>query len=191
MSKVDLAIQKVGLATSIIRTGGNVDTYTLIKPKAKVQSTAYDFEAWLPTDSTVVVGDLLRVTFALKTIDYLVVNAVEDERAGQFFKYNARVIKCNHTITVKDYDSTTQTFTNTATGVPCLIVDGGTLQMSDKGVVLPGFGGTDGTYYLYCQPNSIDRKSAIVDENNRNLKISGNINPYFADGLIEIPVKVE
>jgi len=191
MSKVDAAIAKVGLPASIVRAAGDLDTYILVSPKARSASASFEFEAWLPTDSGATFGDLVQVTFKNQTISYLIVNLVEDERAGQFFKFNARVARCNHTITVKDYDGTTKQFTTTKTGVPCLITDGGTMQMSDMGVVLPGFGGKDGTYYLYCQPNGIDRKSVLTDEDNNRLKISGEINPYFAKGLVEIPVKVE
>ena len=192
MSKVDQAIKKAGLSASIVRTPDNIETYVLIaKPKAKTAGTSYDFEAWMQTDSGVVSGDLIQIAFENGVVNYLAINVVEDERAGQFFKYNVRLLRCNHTITVKDFDDTTKEFAATTTGVPCLIIDGGASQMSDMGVVVPGFAGKDETQYLYCQPNSINKKSAITDEDGNDLEIAGEINPYFAAGIIEAKVKLK
>jgi len=185
---VNSAIQDVGLAAVIKRSSGDISTYIYIKPKLK--AGGYEFEAWLPTDCGVVDGDLIEVTGSLSTDNYFVSNLVPDERAGDFFKYNAKLFRCNHTIAIKSYNKTTKRFDDEQTGVPCLIIDGGASQMSDRGMMIPGFSGKDDTYYLYCQFGILDRKSKIVDEGNRALEVAGSINPYFAKGLVEVPVKV-
>jgi hypothetical protein len=186
---VNDAIQSVGVAGVIKRTPTDINIYVYIKPKLK--AVTHEYEAWFETDSGVVDGDLIAVTVGGSLTYYLVAGLVPDERASEFFKYNAKLFRCNHTIKTLILDDTTKKFVDGITGIPCLITDGGITQMSDRGVVLPGFGGKDDTYSLYCQPNGITRKSALVDDDGRQLKISGNINPYFAKGIYEISIKLE
>lgn len=186
---VNDAIESVGVAATIKRDAGDVATTVYIKPKLK--AATYEYEAWLKTDSTIVDGDLVEVTVGGALTYYLLAGLVPDERVGDFFKYNAKLFRCNHTISIKDLDDDTKKFVVTKADIPCLIIDGNLTQMSDRGVVLPGFGGKDTTYYLYCQPNGITRKSALIDDGDRQLKITGTINPYYSKGLYEISVKLE
>jgi len=186
---VNPAIQDVGLAAIIKRSAGDVSTYVYIKPKSK--AGGYEFEAWLPTDCGVVDGDLIEVAGTYATENYFVINIVPDDRAGDFFKFNVKLFRCNHIVAIKSYNKTTKKFDSVQTGVPCLIIDGGAIQMSDRAVIIPGFNGKDGSYFLYCQPNGINRNSVIIDDAGVLLKIAGTINPYFAKGLIEVTVKAE
>ena len=189
---VNASIVDVGLPASIIRTAGDISTSIYIKPKAK-SGASYDFNAWMTTDSGAVVGDLVNVTFELKTISYLVITLVEDERAGEFFKYNVKLMRCNRTVTVKKWVAGSNDFTDSVTDVPCLITgDRAVTVDSDRAVVIPGFAAKDNTYYMYIQPNDIGKEDKLVDDKGISLSISGGVNPYFADGsLHEIQVKIE
>jgi hypothetical protein len=185
MAGIDETIKEIGLATTIIRAAGDVETYTYIKPKLK--SAPFDYEGWMMTDSTVVAGDLILAS----SNHYLIVGLSKDERVGEFFKYNVRLFRCNHTIDIKQFNRAQKSFTEIKSNIPCLIVDKGITQISDKGLVTPGFSGTDDSYSLYCQPNEIKDTYVLNDDANNKLRVAGEINPYFADGLICIPVKIE
>jgi hypothetical protein len=185
---VNSTIEEIGQAVTLVRDT-NVSTYAYINPKLK--AATYEYVAWFKTDSGVVAGDLVLASIATQATNFLVAGLSPDERVDEFLKINARLLRCNHTISLKSLDNTSKKFVAGTTDIPCLIIDGSLTQMSDRGVVTPGFGGKDQTYYLYCQPSGITSKTVIVDDGNRNLKIAGSINPFYAEGLIELQVKLE
>ena len=186
MSAVDDAIKDVGLAVTIIRSAGNIDTYAYVSPKIQKY---HERDALFPTDSGVTDGDLLQTG----NYSFLVRSIMRDERAGEFFMYRIKLFHCNATIAVKEYNSTTKTFTTVKSNVPCCIIDDASaMSTSDRAVVMPGYAGRDNLYYLYVQSSAgITKNSILVDENNRSLRVSGSINPYSAKGLLEVPVKLE
>lgn len=186
---VDDILKSVGATCTIIRTGGNVDTYLYINPKGSFEKSApYERNAMMPTDSGVVEGDLIQYLS-----DYfLAVSVFQDRRVGEFFYNKVRLFRCNNTITVKAYNSTTKVFADSKTGVPCLVIDSNAYLTSDRGVVVPGFSGRDDIYYLYAQQSAgIGKNSILVDASSNHLRVADNINFYFASGLIEAPVKLE
>ena len=186
MSAVDQAIQDVGLAATIVRSSGNLSTYAYISPKVKQY---YERDALFPTDSGIADGDLLLASGNY----YLVRSLIKDERSGEFFMYRAKLFICNNLVTRKEYNSSTKAFAINTTNISCLIIDAATaMTMSDRAVVMPGFSGKDNLYYLYAQSVAgITKNSLIEDDSSRSLRVSGNINPYFARGLVEVPVKIE
>lgn len=185
MGGIDETIREIGLAITIVREAGDVETYAYVKPKLK-QAT-YDYEAWFMTDSGVVLGDLILSS----GIHYLVVGISRDERVQEFFKYNVRLYRCSHTVTVKRFSRDDKDFVVTIADIPCLIVDQGIMQLTDKAIAIPGFSGTDDSYSLYCQPHDIKDDDVLVSNTGNKLRISGDLNPFFAEGLISVPVKVE
>lgn len=192
MGAVDDVIKSVGVSSTIIRTIGNLSTWLYISPKGSFLGSraAYEREAMVPTDSGIVIGDLVH--FAN---DYfLVVSLFEDRRVSEFFYYKAKLYRCNETITVQAYNATTKSFANSNTGIRCLIVSSQAALDSDKGVVIPGFRGSDDVFYLYAQKSSlsgITKNSILIDSSLNKLRVGNGINPYFASGLIEVPVKME
>lgn len=182
---LDDTIKEIGLAATIVREPTSVSTYAYIKPKLK--SAPYDYEAWMMVTSGVVSGDLIFCNSAY----YLVVGVSKDERVGQFFKYNVRLFRCNHTISIREYARGSKTFDEVKADVPCLVVDKGITQITDRGLVTPGFSGKDDSYSLYCQPNDIKEKYVFADDSGNKLRIAGELNPYFVDGLYCISVTIE
>ena len=185
MPGIDETIEAIGLAATIVRAAGDVSTYIYIDPKLK--SAPYDYKSWMMTDSTVVSGDLILMS----GYHYLVVGVSKDERVGEFFKYNVRLFRCNHVISVNIYDRPNRKFTSVKTDIPCLVVDKGIAQITDKGLIIPGFSGTDESFTLYCQPNGITEENVLQDENGNSLRPAGVISPYFTDGLVAIPFTME
>lgn len=183
---VDAAIKDVGLAATIVRAVGDVATYVYLKPKAKLAND-FQFEAWLTTVSGVVNGDLVLYDGGY----YLVANVVPDKRAGDFFKVGVVLYRCNNTISTRGYDKDSKKFIALVSDIPCLVIDTGMLQMSDKAVVLPVYTGRDSSYTVICQPNEIDRNSKLIDDTGISLSIAGEVNPYFVKGLVQFPVKIE
>lgn len=188
MSVIDQVLQTVGEAVTIIRTGGNISTYLYINPKGSWSTKAYyERDGMMPTDSGVVVGDLISHL----TNYYLITALFEDRRVGEFFYYKTRLFKCNKNVTIRAYNDTTKEFANASTNVPCLIADTNAMTSSDKAIVIPGFGGRDNVYYMYIQSSSGITKNSIIVDGSTSFKVAGNVNPFFAGGLYEVPLKIE
>jgi len=187
MSSVDAAIKAVGIPAVIERDAGDVSTDLYIYPKAAGGHT-FERNAMLPTTSGVVSGDLILAG----GVYYLARSVLQDRRVSTFFVNRARLLVCNNVVTIRAYDDTSKAFIDAKTGVPCAIIDSsGAMALSDRGVVTPGFTGKDDTYRMFAQSsNGINRKSAFVDENSVSLSSNGEANPYFAEGLVEVPVKI-
>lgn len=182
---VDQTIKDVGIAATIVRTSGNLSTYVYIYPKAPAQRN-WERESLLPTDSGLADGDLILASGKY----YLVTSWLQDERVGEVFLYKAKLICCNDAVSVKAYSG--GNWIDEKTNVPCLILDGTSMAMSDRGIVVPGFSGKDDVHYLYIQSSAgVDRNSLIVDSSNRSLRVAGGPNPYYSKGLLEVPVRLE
>lgn len=182
---IDDTIADIGLDATIIRAAGDIDTHLYVKPKLK--SSPYDYEGWAKTADDITSGDLVLYNGGY----YLVVGVSADKRAGDFFKNNIRLFRCDAEITLITYNTTTRDFTPSSTTIPCLILDGGITMTSDAAIAVPNVGGSDKTHYLYCQPNDIDRKTTFKDQYGTAFKVGGSPNRYFASGLIEVSIKAE
>ena len=187
------SIQHIGLPATIIRTSGNITTYAAIRPIAKAASYSsmpFEREGMFPTTSGVVKGDLIL----FDDLYYLVVNARRQNTAGDYLMDRVRLFECNHIVTVKNQDETTKAWVVKTSSVPCLIISQSDRAniATDRSVILKDYRGQDAGYVLFCQSTAgIDRKSRIIDENNVPLSVTGNVDPYFVNGLIEVQVKIE
>lgn len=187
-SSIDAVLKTVGEAVTIIRTGGNISTYLYISPKGSWLTRAYyERDGMMPTDSGIVVGDLISHL----TNYYLVTALFDDRRVGEFFYYKVRLFKCNKSITIRAYNDTTKEFANASTNVPCLIIDTNAMTASDRAVAVPGFGGRDNVYYMYIQSSSGITKNSIIVDGSTSFRVAGNVNPYFTTGVYEVPLKIE
>lgn len=190
---LDDLIQQVGIEATIVRDAGNVDTYVYIDPRIKNTSfntMPFERQAMLATTAGIVEGDLLLAGGDY----YLVISAIKDQRAGEYWADKARLFRCNHTVSIKAYNETTKQFAVTKSNVPCLIVSQSDRMRiaTDRGVVLPTYKGQDADYGLFIQASSgVDKNSRMVDENNYPLSVCANINPYFVKGLLDVPVRID
>jgi len=188
-SPVDATLQAVGEPITIIRTGGNVSTHFYMSPKGiAVGRKPYERDVMMPTVSGVLCGDLILH----RNENYLVVYVFEDRRVGEFFYYKVGLYKCNLIVSVKKYNAGTKAFADTQTGVKCLIVGDSASTPSDRGIAIPTRMGRDDVYYVYAQASAgIDKNSILVDANSNHFRVMEGINLFFADGLVEAPVKLE
>ena len=182
---IDDTIEDIGLPATIIRATGNIDTHFYVKPKLK--SSPYDYEGWAKTSDDIASGDLVLYNEGY----YLIVGVSPDKRAGDFFKNNIRLFRCDAEIKLRTYIPATRKWTDASIAIPCLILDGGITMTSDMAMAVPNVGGSDKTHFLYCQPNSINRKTVFKDQYGTAFKVSGSPNRYFASGIIEVSIKAE
>lgn len=188
---LDDLIQEVGMAATIVRDAGNIETYAYIDPKVKSTSfntMPFEREGMFPTTATVAEGDLLLAGGDY----YLVIGVRKDQRAGEYWGDKARLFRCNHTVTIREFVS--GAFAITKSNIPCLLVSQSDRMRiaTDRGVVLPAYKGQDADYAMFVQTTSgVDKNSRMVDENNYPLSVCGNINPYFVKGLLDVPVRID
>ena len=179
---------KNGIPTTIIRSAGNVSTYVDISAKVKL-NYSYELLASFPASSGVVAGDLILAS----GIYYLIPYVIKDEFKGRIFSIKTRLFTCNRTVSISAQDATTKKFGVTKTDVHCLVVDQNNVMVeSDLGVAVPGMRGTkDISYFLYMQTIPELTKNSMFMDGTRKLRITGNLNPYYAAGITEVPVKIE
>lgn len=187
MSSVDDVLATVGEAVTILRGAGNVSTFFYIYPP-KTISMLHGVDAMLPTTSGILGGDLIQHG----SIYYLVVGVYQDKRAGEFFNYKVRLLKCNSVVTLRTQNSTTKQFANATTGVRCLIASGGDSSLEDKSQIISRYNGRDNFYDCYLQASvGLTKNNLLVDGAGKVFRVSEELDSFFASGIIRAKIKQE
>lgn len=189
MSQVNSVLRRVGEACTIIRAGGNVSTHLYINPKGSFERSApYERTCMMPTDSGVVEGDLIQHLSDY----YLVISAFQDRRVGTFFYNKVRLFKCNSTVTIRAQNPTTKQFGDVGTGVHCLIVQVSSEGAEDRGIVVPRYSGKDKLFNCFLSGSAgISKNNILVDEAERQFRVTDDINPLYANGVTMAMLKWE
>lgn len=189
MSAVDDVIKTVGIACTLIRTGGNVSTFFYANPKDNWSSgVPYERSVMMPTDSSIVSGDIV----SQGSDYYLAVNTLEDRRAGEFFYYRVRMYKCNSLVTIRSQNPTTKLFVDSSTNVQCLITQLSSETSEDKSIVVPQYSGRDKLFNCFMPSSkNLNKNQILVDASGRQFRVTENMDPLYAVGVVRAMVKWE
>lgn len=194
MSELDETIRIAGRSTTIVRDAGNVGTFMysdktgLIIGKRKSEPYFdYEVAAWLPSDSTVVSGDLI-----LQGSTYYLVMSVDQDYIGDDLqRYSCMLYECNSVVSLYSYnDISRQHDTLVKAGVNCLITQvRASAQKEDKNIAIKGYGGKRQPFqYFMRDSEGLTNISTIVDQDNRSFKVNKQFDIFIADGIVQTQV---
>lgn len=191
MSLVNDTIKLAGHPMTIIRAAGNIASYFwkgTMQRRGLEPKSSYERFYLIPSDSGIVAGDLIQHGL----IYYLVMSLSLEGEFAEPLCLQGTLYLCNSLVAVRQYNSGSKAFIDSATNVRALIIVEGWTGENDRNVAVQASRISNRSYTVYAQKVAgIGKASMIVDQDSRRFRVSDDINPVLAGGITTARMMIE
>lgn len=194
MSELDETIRIAGRAVTIVRDAGNVSTFMysdktgqIIGKRKTEPYFDYEVAAWLPSDSTVVSGDLILQG----SIYHLVMSVDKDYTGDDLQRYSCMLYECNSVVSIYGYNAVSKELdTLIKSSVNCLVTQvRASAQKEDKNIAIKGYGGKRQPFQCFMRDSEgLTNISRIVDQYSRSFKVNKQFDMFIANGIVQTQI---
>lgn len=183
-SLIDDTIKMAGRPITILRAAGNLSSFFwngTFNRKGLEPPRSYERFFLIPSDSGIVTGDLIQDG----TDFYLVMSLSREGEFGETWAFQGTLFKTNSVVSLNKYATGTQIFSQTKTGVNCLITRAHAFRgAEDDMAVLSSRSGRGSLWTLYARTSEgIDKGHTITDQDARDWRVTADSDPSLAGGI--------